>query len=71
MKLSLESTIDDILKNKAAVKVIDEIIPGIIKNPLLRSFSNQSILSLTRQYPGYVSEEALEKIREALEQIEE
>ena len=71
MKYSLGTPIGDILKSEAAVNAIEEIVPGIIKNPMLRGFASQSIQSLVNQFPGYISEEALKKVGEALEAIEE
>ena len=46
-KLTLQSTIAEALKNPRAVELIEELVPGITKNPAVKMFGRLPLEKVT------------------------
>ncbi len=61
-KFTRESLVDDILKDSAAVQVLDSHMPGVTKNPAIKMVRKFTLEKLTRIPQANLSSEALDKL---------
>jgi hypothetical protein len=52
MSLSIESKLKEIMKNEAAVEILEEYIPGFRKSPNLKLAQGMSLEKIIRMTPG-------------------
>lgn len=65
-KLTRKSTVGDALKNPKAVAAIEELKPGITKNPVINMFKKITLDRLPAIEQLHLSEEKLDEMLEAI-----
>ena len=70
-KLSIESTIKELLANEMVKDKLDELIPGLTKNPLVLLAKNESLKDIIDKVDDFIDDETIDKIIKFLEELKE
>ena len=61
-KLTIESTIKELLANKEVKAKIEELIPGLTKNPILMLAKNETLKDIIDKVDDFIDDETIDKI---------
>ena len=70
-KLTIESTIKELLSNDQVKDFIDDLIPGFSKNPLLLLAKNKKLKEITDKLDDVLDDEMIDKIIKYLEDLKD
>lgn len=70
-KLSIESTVKELLANKAVKEKIDELVPGLTKNPLLKLAQNESLKDIVDKLGDLIDDETIDKLIDFLKDLKD
>ena len=70
-KLTIESTIKELLANDQVKDFIDDLIPGFSKNPLLLLAKNKKLKEITDKLDDILDDEMIDKIIKFLEELKD
>ena len=70
-KLTIESTIKELLANDQVKDFIDDLIPGFSKNPLLLLAKNKKLKEITDKLDDVLDDEMIDKIIKFLEDLKD
>lgn len=70
-KLTIESTIKELLANKEVKAKIEELIPGLTKNPILMLAKNETLKDIIDKVDDFVDDETIDKIIDFLKDLKE
>ncbi|MBQ7903337.1 MAG: hypothetical protein IJ362_06365 [Oscillospiraceae bacterium] len=70
-KLSIESTIKELLANEMVKDKLDELIPGLTKNPLVLLAKNESLKDIIDKVDDFIDDETIDKIIKFLEELKD
>ena len=61
-KLTIESTIKELLANKEEKAKLEELVPGLTKNPLLKLAQNQKLKDIVDKLDDLITDETIDKL---------
>ena len=61
-KLTIESTIKELLNNKEVKEKLEELVPGLTKNPLLKLAQNQKLKDIVDKLDDLITDETIDKL---------
>ena len=61
-KLTIESTIKELLANKEVKAKLEELVPGLTKNPLLKLAQNQKLKDIVDKLDDLITDETIVKL---------
>ncbi len=70
-KLSIESTVKELLANKAVKEKIEELVPGLTKNPLLKLAQNESLKDIVDKLGDLIDDETIDKLIDFLKDLKD
>ena len=70
-KLTIESTIKELLANKEVKAKIEELIPGLTKNPILMLAKNETLKDVIDKVDDFIDDETIDKIIDFLKDLKE
>lgn len=70
-KLTIESTIKELLENKEVKEKIEELVPGLTKNPLLKLAQNQKLKDIVDKLDDLITDETIDKLIDFLKDLKE
>ena len=70
-KLSIESTIKELLANEMVKDKLDELIPCLTKNPLVLLAKNESLKDIIDKVDDFIDDETIDKIIKFLEELKD
>ena len=70
-KLTIESTIKELLANKEVKAKIDELIPGLTKNPILVLAKNETLKDIIDKVDDFIDDETIDKIIDFLKDLKD
>ncbi len=70
-KLSIESTIKDLLANKEVKNFLEDLVPGITTNPLVLLAKNKQLKEITDKLDDLIDDKTIDKIIKFLEELKE
>ena len=70
-KLTIESTIKELLANKEVKAKIEELIPGLTKNPILMLAKNETLKDIIDKVDDFIDDETIDKIIYFLKDLKE
>ena len=70
-KLTIESTIKELLANKEVKAKIEELIPGLTKNPILMLAKNETLKDIIDKVDDFIDDETIDKIIDFLKNLKE
>ena len=70
-KLTIESTIKELLANKEVKAKIEELIPGLTKNPILMLAKNETLKDIIDKVDDFIDDETIDKILDFLKDLKE
>lgn len=70
-KLTIESTIKELLANKEVKEKIEELVPGLTKNPLLKLAQNQKLKDIVDKLDDLITDETIDKLIDFLKDLKE
>ena len=70
-KLTIESTIKELLANKEVKAKIEELIPGLTKNPILMLAKNETLKDIIDKVDDFIDDETIDKIIDFLKKLKE
>ncbi|MBR5873378.1 MAG: hypothetical protein IKY90_01435 [Oscillospiraceae bacterium] len=70
-KLTIESTIKELLANKEVKAKIEELIPGLTKNPILMLAKNETLKDIIDKVDDFIDDETIDKIIDFLKDLKE
>ena len=70
-KLTIESTIKELLANKEVKAKIEELIPGLTKNPILMLAKNETLKDIIDKEDDFIDDETIDKIIDFLKDLKE
>ena len=70
-KLTIESTIKELLANKEVKAKIEELIPGHTKNPILMLAKNETLKDIIDKVDDFIDDETIDKIIDFLKDLKE
>ena len=70
-KLTIESTIKELLANKEVKAKIEELIPGLTKNPILMLAKNETLKDIIDKVDDFIDDETIHKIIDFLKDLKE
>ena len=70
-KLTIESTIKELLANKEVKAKIEELIPGLTKNPILMLAENETLKDIIDKVDDFIDDETIHKIIDFLKDLKE
>ena len=70
-KLSIESTIKELMANKEVKAKIEELLPGLSKNPLFKLAQNETLKEIIDKVDDFIDDEAIDKLIKFLEELKE
>ncbi len=70
-KLSIESTVKELLANKSVKEKIEELVPGLTKNPLLKLAQNESLKDIVDKLGDLVDDETIDKLIDFLKDLKD
>ena len=70
-KLTIESTIKELLANKEVKAKIEELIPGLTKNPIFMLAKNETLKDIIDKVDDFIDDETIDKIIDFLKDLKE
>ncbi len=70
-KLTIESTIKELLENKDVKEKIEELVPGLTKNPILKLAQNQKLKDIVDKLDDLITDETIDKLIDFLKDLKE
>ena len=70
-KLTIESTIKELLENKQVRDFIDDLVPGLTKNPLLALAKNKQLKEIADKLDDLIDDEMIDKLIKFLEDLKD
>ncbi len=70
-KLSIESTIKELLENKEVKKFLEDMVPGITKNPLLTLAKNKKLKEVVDKLDDLIDDKMIDKLIKFLEDLKD
>ena len=70
-KLTVESTLKEILANKEVKDFLEELVPGITKNPLLLLAKNEKLKDIMDKFDKLLDDKTIDKIIKFLEDLKD
>ena len=70
-KLNIESTIRELLANEQVKDKIEELVPGLTKNPLLGLMKNKTLKEITDKLDGLLTDEVIDKLIDFLKDLKD
>ena len=70
-KLTIESTIKELLDNKEVVKFLDDLVPGLTKNPLLALAKNKKLKEIMDKLDNLIDDDMIDKLIKFLEDLKD
>ena len=70
-KLTIESTIKELLANKEVKAKIEELIPGLTMNPILMLAKNETLKDIIDKVDDFIDDETIDKIIDFLKDLKE
>ena len=70
-KLTIESTIKELLDNKEVAKFLDDLVPGLTKNPLLSLAKNKKLKEVMDKLDNLIDDEMIDKLIKFLEDLKD
>jgi len=70
-KLTIESTIKELLENKDVKEKIEELVPGLTKNPILKLAQNQELKDIVDKLDDLITDETIDKLIDFLKDLKE
>ena len=70
-KLTIESTIKELLENKEVKNFLEDLVPGITKNPLLALAKNKKLKEVTDKLDDLIDDEMIDKLIKFLEDLKD
>lgn len=61
-KLSIESTIKELLANKQVKDKLDELVPGLTKNPVLALAKNKTLKEIIDKLDNLLTDDVIDQI---------
>ena len=61
-KLTIESTIKELLENKEVKNFLEDLVPGLTKNPLLKLAQNQKLKDIVDKLDDLITDETIDKL---------
>lgn len=70
-KLNIESTIKELLANEQVKDKLEELVPGLTKNPLLKLAGNQKLKDIVDKLDDLITDETIDKLIDFLEDLKD
>lgn len=70
-KLTIESTIKELLENKQVRDFIEDLVPGLTKNPLLVLAKNKQLKEIADKLDDLIDDEMIDKLIKFLEDLKD
>ena len=70
-KLTIESTIKELLNNKEVKEKLEELVPGLTKNPLLKLAQNQKLKDIVDKLDDLITDETIDKLIDFLKDLKD
>lgn len=70
-KLTIESTIKELLANKEVKEKIEELVPGLTKNPLVKLAQNESLKEIIDKIDDLIDDETIDALIKFLEGLKD
>ena len=70
-KLTIESTIKELLENKEVKKFLEDLVPGITKNPLLVLAKNKKLKEDVDKLDDLIDDEMIDKLINFLKELKD
>ena len=70
-KLSIESTIKELLDNKQVKEKLDELAPGLTKNPLLALAKNKTLKEVMDKLDNLLTDEVIDQLISFLKDLKD
>ena len=70
-KLTIESTIKELLENKEVKNFLEDLVPGLTKNPLLALAKNKKLKEVTDKLDDLIDDEMIDKLIKFLEDLKD
>lgn len=70
-KLSIESTIKELLDNKQVKEKLDELAPGLAKNPLLALAKNKTLKEVMDKLDNLLTDEVIDQLISFLKDLKD
>ena len=70
-KLTIESTIKELLANKEVKNFLEDLVPGITKNPIMVLAKNQKLKDILDKVDDYINDETIDKIIKFLQDLKD
>ncbi len=70
-KLNIESTIKELLANEQVKDKIEELVPGLTKNPMLGLMKNKTLKEITDKLDGLLTDEVIDKLIDFLKDLKD
>ncbi len=70
-KLSIESTIKELLANEQVKDKLDELVPGLTKNPLLALAKNKTLKEVMDKLDNLLTDEVIDQLISFLKDLKD
>ena len=70
-KLTIESTIKELLENKEVKNFLEDLVPGITKNPLLVLAKNKKLKEILDKVDDLIDDEMIDKLIKFLKELKD
>lgn len=70
-KLTVESTIKELLANEEVKNFIEDLMPGITNNPMLTLAKNKQLKEVVDKLDDFISDETVDKLIKFLENLKD
>ena len=70
-KLSIESTIKELLANEQVKDKIEELVPGLTKNPLLALMKNSTLKDILDKLDDVLTDDVIDRLIDFLKDLKD
>ena len=70
-KLSIESTIKELLANQQVKDKLEELVPGLTKNPLLGLMKNKTLKEIVDKLDDLLTDDVIDKLIDFLKDLKD
>ena len=70
-KLTIESTIKELLENKEVKNFLEDLVPGLTKNPLLVLAKNKKLKEVIDKLDDLIDDEMIDKLIKFLKELKD
>ena len=70
-KLTIESTIKELLENKEVKNFLEDLVPGLTKNPLLVLAKNKKLKEILDKLDDLIDDEMIDKLIKFLKELKD